>query len=449
LKIKLSSKLDNIEKVVVIIILLYSTGVWWHPQVQGSLTLAETIETPFSGLMSAVNFTIYPITLLLISRRWKKFFYVITRDKFLLILFGLTVVSLLWSNDPESTSKYLKGLVRVTLFGAYLATRYTLKEQIKLFAWAFGLASILSLLIVVLVPSQGLQLTSYELGEPSGWRGIYYHKNHLGRLMCFSSGTFLLLAFNTNKFQKYFWMLFCLSAFLLVCSNSKNALISLLILLLIPPMWLVLRQTFNLRMFLVNIFLLIGGGLTISITSNAESILKSMGKDTTFTGRFPLWSMLLQKAGEKPWLGYGYHGFWSTNIGDDVRRIFGWAGDAHNGFIEVFLNLGFIGLSLLLIGLLRSYYRSIAWASLFKTPEGLWPLLVLTVTIFGDLSTSPTILEPNAYWMLYVSIALALALECDRQKQKKLAELKAAERKLSQLSINRDINIVYRSGVNK
>jgi exopolysaccharide production protein ExoQ len=407
-KNKLLSKFTKIEQVIIVIILVYSTGVWWHPQVVSSLLIGEEITEQFSGIKSIINIAIYIITLLLISRNWKKFFYVITRDKFLLTLVGLAVFSFFWSNNPAATTQYLKGVIRVTLLGAYLATRYSLKEQIRLFAWTFGIAAILSLLLCIFVPSQGIQISDFA-ESTSSWRGFYYHKNHLGRLMIFGSGTFLLLALTLKK--KLLWALFSICLSLSILSRSANAQISFVMIIAILILWKIVKFSFKLRMFLIHILLLLIGLSIVTFNSYAEPLVNLMGKDLTLTGRLPLWTALLEKFSKKPWFGYGYHGFWDSDNGTDIRRIFGWAGDAHNGFLEIALTLGIVGLLILLISLLRTYLRASIWARLVQTPEGLWPLQVLVVTVFGDLSTSPTLLEPAAYWMLYVSIALSLALE--------------------------------------
>ncbi|MGK7899615.1 MAG: O-antigen ligase family protein [Xenococcus sp. (in: cyanobacteria)] len=404
--------LKRLETGIVILILLYSSGIWWHVQ---SINRTEA-GSPGSGLKTIINLGIYLFTFLSIAANWKRFFYVITRDKLFLLLIGIALLSIFWSANPEKSIWISKGLIRVTFFGTYLVTRYSLKEQLRLYAWTFGLASLLSLALCLAIPSQGIQAAWG--GEIAGWRGVFYHKNHLGRLMVFSSGIFLLLALSSHKYR---WVLatgFSLSLSLLLLSNSKTALLGFLLMLILFPLWLILRaKSYNLRMLLLHIALLLIGAIFVTILGYAEPILSFMGKEPTLTGRIPLWTILLENLVKKPFLGYGYEGFWSSYEGSEVRAQLSWAGHAHSGFLEVALSLGLFGFSILVLGLLRNYFRAINYARLATTVEGLWPIQVLTTTIFVNLTVGSTFLATNVFWMLYVTTSLSLALQRDRQKR--------------------------------
>lgn len=416
LPIKLTNLLKKLEIWITILIIIYHSGLWWHPQVidseYGEITVA-------SGLITIINLGIYLFTLLCLLVNWKRFFYVITRDKLLLLLIGTALFSVFWSVYPDRTIGIGKGMMRVTFFGVYLSTRYSLKEQLHLFAWASSIIAILSLAICLAIPSQGIQAA--HQGEIAGWRGVLGHKNHFGRLMIFSSGVFLLLSLSSYKYRRILWTGFALCSSLLLLSNSKTALSTFLVLLMLLPFWLMLRQkSFNIRMFTLHVALLLVGGTFVSITYYIEPILTSMGKDMTWTGRVPLWTILLNRFAEKPLFGYGYQGFWSKEQTAQIGRemAYGWGGGhAHNGFIEISLELGLFGLAILLLGLLRSYWRAVNYARLTKNIEGLWPLQILTIIMIANITISNTFLSPTFIWMLHVSITCTLALQCDRQKR--------------------------------
>jgi exopolysaccharide production protein ExoQ len=87
-----------------------------------------------------------------------------------------------------------------------------------------------------------------------------------------------------------------------------------------------------------------------------------VGKDPTLTDRTKIWAAVLNMH-TNPVLGTGYESFW---MGPRLQWFWQHAGlgnlnEAHNGFLEVYLNLGFIGVSLL-IGFLIASYRSICRA---------------------------------------------------------------------------------------
>src|SRR5437762_5449226 len=94
------------------------------------------------------------------------------------------------------------------------------------------------------------------------------------------------------------------------------------------------------------------------LLSVQSAILESSGRDATFTGRTGLWETLLKEP-TNPLTGVGYASFW---LGERQQRF--WAMyptsppiEAHNGYLEIYINLGLIGL--LLIG-------GVLWTGLSK-----------------------------------------------------------------------------------
>jgi exopolysaccharide production protein ExoQ len=86
-------------------------------------------------------------------------------------------------------------------------------------------------------------------------------------------------------------------------------------------------------------------------------LLTLLGRNATLTGRTEVWDTLLAHA-VNPWIGAGYENFW---IGDRVElfnQLLGGLNQAHNGYIEIYLNIGFAGL-LLLGGVIISGFRNI------------------------------------------------------------------------------------------
>jgi exopolysaccharide production protein ExoQ len=82
-----------------------------------------------------------------------------------------------------------------------------------------------------------------------------------------------------------------------------------------------------------------------------------VGRDMTLTGRTGIWSTLL-KEGTDPLFGTGYYSFW---MGDRVARMsanfFYSLNEAHNTYLETYLNSGLIGVALLLAVLLSAGIR--------------------------------------------------------------------------------------------
>ena len=93
--------------------------------------------------------------------------------------------------------------------------------------------------------------------------------------------------------------------------------------------------------------------LAVGFNINAE-VAQAMGRDPTLTDRTKIWAILLNMHTE-PLLGTGYETFWLGHRVDIVWASFPGLNEAHNGYLEIYLNLGIIGLALLLTFLAASY----------------------------------------------------------------------------------------------
>jgi O-antigen ligase len=85
--------------------------------------------------------------------------------------------------------------------------------------------------------------------------------------------------------------------------------------------------------------------------------LETIGRDPTLTGRTEIWKGLLLFT-QNSLLGTGFSSFW---LGERLRMVWGMGGlfdrinEAHNAYLEVFLNLGWIGVCLLAVLILTGY----------------------------------------------------------------------------------------------
>jgi exopolysaccharide production protein ExoQ len=104
------------------------------------------------------------------------------------------------------------------------------------------------------------------------------------------------------------------------------------------------------------------------------------------------------------WYGYGYGAFWQVSTqAQGIYAAIGWdAWHAHNGVLELGLNLGVMGILLFLAGYVLGLCRGTGALLSGSREEGTWILGFLTFVLLGNLTES-AILEQNAYWMMYVA----------------------------------------------
>src|SRR5213594_1540941 len=116
--------------------------------------------------------------------------------------------------------------------------------------------------------------------------------------------------------------------------------------------------------FTAGIVALLSLGLFVD---SEEALIETMGRDVTLTGRTQLWADLLRMAADS-WFGTGFESFW---LGDRVKSLWSqylWRPtQAHNGYLEVFLNLGWVGVALLGFVIAWGYRNAVG--ALHRDPE--------------------------------------------------------------------------------
>ncbi len=79
---------------------------------------------------------IYGVVFLILAFRMKRVARVVWSDSLTWMLVGFAGISLFWSVEPEVTLRRLVALLGTTMFGVYLASRFTFRDQVSLVAIA-------------------------------------------------------------------------------------------------------------------------------------------------------------------------------------------------------------------------------------------------------------------------------------------------------------------------
>jgi exopolysaccharide production protein ExoQ len=408
-------KIKLTEKILTILLLLIAVGALTiHPAQEVSMSTlgGDKLDTLF-------NIVSYLILFYFLLSYWKGFIYVITKSPFQFLLLAIVIFSLLWSEDLSSSLTYLRGLIRIYFLAVYLAMRYSLREQMRLIAWALGVAASLSMLFSAFVP--GYIHQSPELVDM--WSGIYGHKNELGYMMAWSAGVFLHLALSINRYRWLMWALCGVSVCLILLSRSTTSLTILLTMISLLPLYKFLKKTnYKLQVIMITSALMLLIIFSILLLNNAETVVGTSGKDLTFNGRSDLWELVISKVLERPWLGYGFSGFWTSNAASKLRATYDWASNAHNGFLELLLELGFVGFLTFAVAFVRFFVMALTRIiSVAKKPEDYWPMQMLVIIVIVNFSEA-RLLTPSWNWLMYVTTSLSLTLEYQRNRKNILVD---------------------------
>jgi O-antigen ligase len=113
-----------------------------------------------------------------------------------------------------------------------------------------------------------------------------------------------------------------------------------------------------------------------------HAVAETVFGDPTLTQRTDIWSFAIRKIAERPWLGYGYEVFWGAGANSpSVREGPGFVAQmphAHNGYIDVVLQTGALGLVLLAVLILSALHVA---GRLARRSPGLG--ISLSMLIFG------------------------------------------------------------------
>lgn len=241
------------------------------------------------------------------------------------------------------------------------------------------------------------------------WRGMYEQKNVLGR------GAMLGLVFlytlrtaNSIRLGLMSQLLIgSIFALALIKSQSASSLVgAVLFVSMLRPATMVLAGGPRLRLFFVMAAPVLCVVFVLSADAALGYILQATGKDEDLTGRVPLWLYALGDIAERPFLGYGLDSFFIDSREGALTMAVGWTPDqSHNGFLDMILELGVVGL-VLLGGALISAFRRLPYAKPNSRAAAVVGVSVLLLLFAQNLTESNLYRSSNLIWLI-LSISVA------------------------------------------
>jgi exopolysaccharide production protein ExoQ len=396
--------LRSLEQVFCILALMILAGAL-APYVYGFQSGAELSNRDIASEMGSGNIKfqvitllIYSIGLLYILAERGRMSKLLTNNWALLTLTGFALFSSLWSYYPEATFRRAFALLLTTTFAYYLVLRYTPRELLQLVAWALFLGAALSLVLVMLYPGS----TIHHDALAGSWMGSFGHKNQLGRMMALGVVVFALLMIERGGKTSWFtWTGLGFCSFLLAMSQSRASWITTIILLMFILMLRFLRGARLPMSLRVGSLMTLGFVVIMAGTHFLVVGLEALGRDLTFSGRTSIWTYAIIAGMDHPMLGAGYRVFWTPEGANYVyARIWATVGNGHNGYLDIWLELGFVGLGLFLLMFLTGIKR--AYSRLIRSNDivGLFYPLILIYAFVYSWSEKFLLEQSELIWVL-------------------------------------------------
>lgn len=407
---------------------------WLSPE-----TMANTEIDYLQGSPLDRNFLIILEVLglaVLLSRNvnWIQF---IKQNKYLILLYVFMGISILWSDFPGvSLKRWIRtagDLIMVTIL--ITETGYSSAIQ-KIFRTSAYFLIPVSVYLIKYRRDLGV---SYDnTGAFEMWVGVTTHKNSLGQLSAISA-IFLTWALLTRIYKKKWFDIPVLISALWLLNGSRTAtsrtsvgvfvfgLIVLGILLIVKSHYKVIQTT----LLVVVAGYVLGTLLSQHLFSSnfIPFLVASTGGDPTLTGRTFLWDELM-KMGSAQWMyGSGFGAFWIGNISNNLWEMFRWnPGQAHNGYIDVYLELGVIGFTLFLIFLV-SVVKNILINISHDSDYGRLRMVLFAMILIYNVTES-SFLKPTSFlWFVMLLISVKAAEHYPGEETKEDIKLNKKERK--------------------
>lgn len=329
------------------------------------------------------------------------------------------VFSITWSQFPLRTAAFTVDMLLCILFANAFLRRFTREEQLTLLYWTGWCAALASVALVFLAPRYSV----YEFTGRGEWKGLFFTKNVLARASVFLLTPALFLERRgVGELIRLAYVLF--SIFLVYKTHSATGLIILCVTICVA---ILLRMTSRVGVKEVWIVLL-GGiilavGLAFMFAQYLPVLITALGKSANLTGRTRIWSAVFSSLLKRPILGYGYGGFWWGAKGEayNIDVAVGWSVPySHNGFLDVWLELGGVGLALILFSLLKAFRDGFLALRVERSNYSQWCLCIVVLTVLYNLDEGTFLAQTELAWVLYMVACTALSLTAGEVRERTL-----------------------------
>ena len=332
----------------------------------------------------------------------------------ILVFFVYCGYSVLWSDYPDVAFKRWMKAVGDLVMILIVLTDPDRPAALKRFLARIGFLLVpTSILLIKYYPDLG-QVYSGAAGKVR-YSGVTLDKNMLG-LVCLVSGLGcvwrLIEALRDREGTRKAGPLIAqgtVLAMVLVLLWRANSLTSLGCFMLAAGLMAAMilpalaRKRGVLHLLVVSVLFFAFGAMFLNVGSD---LVETMGRDSTLTGRTGLWQTLLNM-NQYPLLGTGFESFWLGKRLEDLWGIYWWRpNEAHNGYLEVFLNLGWTGVTLLAL-VIATGYRNIV-SAFRRDPHtgGLRLAYFVAGTAYGFTEAAFRMMSP--VWIVFVLAIIAV-----------------------------------------
>jgi O-antigen ligase len=364
-----------------------------------------------SPLDRAVLTLLLGIGIIALIKRKKQAIAILADNRIVLVYFGYCLISVLWCDYP---SVLLKRWIRSVGDLVVILLIMTEPNWVDALKWLFtriGFVLIpLSILLIRFFPSLG---RFYSRGGAPEWTGVGTDKNALG-MVCMIYGAALLWyaigvyrrRSDKGRGQKLLALsvAFVMIVYLVLVVDSKTAFACFFmsdVLIIVTAISRAFRKPFLVTVLVAG---MIGVCFSVLFLGVGGGALTALGRDASLTGRTDVWKTVLPYA-KSEWLGAGYENFWVGERMELFGRLLGGLNQAHNGYIEIYLNLGWAGVILLAAIIVSGYQKILKGLGSNTETAGLRLALFFICLVYN--LTEATFKMQSPVWIFFLWAIMA------------------------------------------
>jgi O-antigen ligase len=307
----------------------------------------------------------------------------------LLAFVAIAAASLVWSDDPRYSAPAVISLGAFVIIIMYMASFITSENAARLMTHGCFAAALLTVVDVLARPAVA--------SGPSGFRGVFTHKNWLALAM----GLLVLGALLTPLRRTLLGKIeAAVGIALLLLAHSVGSFIAIAIALAFAgsKRWVMPSLSPIVRRALGRASVVCALVLLYLNRGRLGDFVSQIGKTKSVDRRLQLWQLVLRFGARRPVVGWGFRGTWS-NTGGVTARIEAALGGfqafaAHNGYLDVFLQLGVVGL-LCVAGIVVIAFRRARWSA--ASDASYWMAAVVFIAVF---TMSDSFIAGHAGWFV-------------------------------------------------
>jgi exopolysaccharide production protein ExoQ len=350
------------------------------------------------------------------------------------------VASLLWTHWLDATVPTVALLIVTTTAAVFVGAVLTWRELVRALAsalkWMLGLSLVFEVWVSVVwggpilphfvrpdgpVDDPIVLWSRDNLIDGGRIQGIFGNSNALAYVALLAVVVFVIRIASRAPRRPVLALWVLLALFLFVRAGSATATVSAVAVVVVLVTVLVMRTTTRAgertRYYLVYGVVAIGG--LIAAWLLRDRVFTALGRSTDLTGRESIWEKVLERAGEHPVIGWGFSTPWIPTepafdrwIVDHGQTVM----QAHNMWVDVFLQLGLVG-----VVVITAAYAAFVWRSWFfavdrprwdlvsdrpYTAVTLLPTLTGAILLVQGLAESTPLL--NWGWFLLILFAFKI-----------------------------------------